>query len=90
MIDRYRRDLDRIDNLGTHGWRDRQGEGTVRNILMGLYAQGRLDREAVLEEMRSRGYDGAALRRLDRFIDKTCRLAEEINAGRPQTAPDAH
>jgi hypothetical protein len=69
----YERALDRIDHLGGHGWSDRDAEGTVRNILLGLRHQGLLDRKALLADMQARGHDADALDRLAVFIDKTYR-----------------
>jgi hypothetical protein len=63
------RTLDRIHFLGEKGWRDHHAEGTVRNMIHALHRLGKLDREALLEDMRERGHDERALRRLDWIID---------------------
>lgn len=63
------RTLDRIHFLGENGWRDRHAEGTVRNMIHALHRLGELQREALLEDMRERGHDERALRRLDWIID---------------------
>jgi hypothetical protein len=63
-----------IHDLGLRaGWQDRDGEGRTRNYLLGLRVGGALDRQALLAEMRARGHDDVAVRRLDRLIDKTYR-----------------
>jgi hypothetical protein len=74
VIDQYKRQLAIIDSLGGRGWRDHHAEGRVRHVLFALRLQGALDRAAVLDDMRGRGYDDDALRRLDRYIDKTYQM----------------
>lgn len=72
-MDQYKRTLDRIDGLGQQGWHDRNSEGSVRNLLLGLRIQRLLDRDGLVAEMRARGHDDEALMRLNVLIDKTFR-----------------
>jgi hypothetical protein len=65
------RELDHIANLGQYGWRDAVGEARVREILAGLRQGGLIGPDALLEDMRSRGFSGADLARLKTLIRKT-------------------
>jgi hypothetical protein len=57
--------IERIHNLGLRsGWRDREAEGVSRNELLGLRVHGALDRKGLLADMRARGHDDEALKRL--------------------------
>ena len=72
--DKVSRFIERIHNLGLpSGWRGRNAEGYTRNELLGLRVHGGLDRAGLLAEMRKRGHDEDALKRLNRLIDKTYR-----------------
>jgi hypothetical protein len=69
------RELDQIANLGQHGWRDSAGAGRVLEILAGLRHSGLVEPDALLEDMRSRGFSGADLARLRMLIRKTPAVA---------------
>lgn len=79
------RALDQIDRWGERGWRDHEGEGRVRYILLGLRVDGLLERDDLLEEMRSRGYDEDDLTVLNKLINKT--YAHDL--GTPRYPPAA-
>jgi hypothetical protein len=69
------RELDQIANLGQRGWRDDDSQVRVLEILAGLRQGGLIGPDAILEDMRSRGFSRADLARLRLLIRKTSAVA---------------
>ncbi|TDK26381.1 hypothetical protein E2F48_04045 [Arthrobacter crusticola] len=65
------RELDQVANLGQRGWRDDDSAARVLEILAGLRQGGLIGPDAILEDMRSRGFSRADLARLRLLIRKT-------------------